>query len=207
MSVEVVKHIYPVFDQLVSRESKERLLNQHARVIWFTGLSGSGKTTLARDAEKILYEMGHTTMLLDGDNVRAGINKNLSFSPEDRLENIRRIAETAKLFLNCGVITLCCFVSPTEELRRLAESIVGPDDFIEVYVNTPIEECERRDVKGLYAKARRGEIPDFTGISAPFEPPAHPSIVIQTSGRTEEECVQDLLRFLVPIFRHEEESL
>ena len=205
--MEAIKHIYPVFDQLVSRESKERLLNQHARVIWFTGLSGSGKTTLARDAEKILYEMGHTTMLLDGDNVRAGINKNLSFSPEDRLENIRRIAETAKLFLNCGVITLCCFVSPTEELRRLAESIVGPDDFIEVYVNTPIEECERRDVKGLYAKARRGEIPDFTGISAPFEPPAHPSIVIQTSGRTEEECVQDLLRFLVPIFRHEEESL
>ena len=207
MSVEVVKHIYPVFDQLVSRESKERLLNQHARVIWFTGLSGSGKTTLARDAEKILYEMGHTTMLLDGDNVRTGINNNLGFSPEDRLENIRRIAETAKLFLNCGVITLCCFVSPTEELRRLAESIVGPDDFIEVYVNTPLEECERRDVKGLYAKARRGEIPEFTGISAPFEPPAHPSIVIQTTGRTEDECVQDLLRFLVPIFRHEEESL
>ena len=205
--MEAIKHIYPVFDQLVSRESKERLLNQHARVIWFTGLSGSGKTTIARDAEKILYEMGHTTMLLDGDNVRTGINKNLGFSPEDRLENIRRIAETAKLFLNCGIITLCCFVSPTEELRRLAESIVGPDDFIEVYVNTPIEECERRDVKGLYAKARSGEIPDFTGISAPFEPPAHPSIVIQTAGRTEEECVQDLLKFLVPIFRHEEESL
>ena len=201
--MKIVRHIYPVFDQLVSRDSKEWLLQQRARVIWFTGLSGSGKTTIARDLEKVLYEMGHMTMLLDGDNVRAGINNNLGFSPDDRRENIRRIAEAAKLFLDCGIITLCCFVSPTEELRQLAAEIIGPKDFIEVYVNTSIEECERRDVKGLYAKARKGEIPDFTGISAPFEPPANPAFEIKTEGRSEEECVQELLKFLVPLLQHE----
>jgi adenylylsulfate kinase len=202
--MKVVKHIYPVFDQLVSRESKEWLLQQRSRVVWFTGLSGSGKTTIARDAEKVLYEMGHMTMLLDGDNVRAGINNNLGFSADDRRENIRRIAEAAKLFMDCGIITLCCFVSPTEELRQLAASIVGPGDFIEIYVNTPIEECEKRDVKGLYAKARKGEIADFTGISAPFEPPLHPALEINTAHCKEEECVQELLKFLVPLLQHED---
>jgi len=197
------RHIYPVFDQLVSRESKEWLLQQHSRVVWFTGLSGSGKTTIAKEAEKALYEMGHITMLLDGDNVRSGINNNLGFSPDDRRENIRRIAEAAKLFLDCGIITLCCFVSPTEELRQLAKSIIGPKDFLEVYVNTPIEECERRDVKGLYAKARKGEIADFTGISAPFEPPLHPALELKTQGRKEEDSVKELLDFLLPIIRHQ----
>jgi adenylylsulfate kinase len=201
--MKVVRHIYPVFDQLVSRQSKEWLLQQRAKVIWFTGLSGSGKTTIARDAEKVLYEMGHMTMLLDGDNVRAGINNNLGFSAEDRHENIRRIAEAAKLFLDCGIITLCCFVSPTEELRELAAKIIGPVDFIEVYVNTSLEECEKRDVKGLYAKARNGEIPDFTGISAPFEAPASPALVLNTEGRSEEDTVKDLLKFLVPLLQHE----
>ena len=195
------RHIYPVFDQLVSRESKEWLLQQHSRVVWFTGLSGSGKTTIAKEAEKALYEMGHITMLLDGDNVRSGINNNLGFSPEDRLENIRRIAEAAKLFLDCGIITLCCFVSPTEELRLMAKSIIGPKDFIEVYVNTPLEECERRDVKGLYAKARKGEIADFTGISAPFEAPSHPALELKTQGRKEEDSVKELMNFLLPIVR------
>ena len=198
-----VRHIYPVFDQLVSRESKEWLLQQHSRVVWFTGLSGSGKTTIAKEAEKVLYEMGHTTMLLDGDNVRSGINNNLGFSHEDRRENIRRIAEASKLFLDCGIITLCCFVSPTEELRQLAKSIIGPKDFIEVYVNAPIEECERRDVKGLYAKARKGEIADFTGISAPFEAPSHPALELKTQGRKEEDSVKELLDFLLPIIRHQ----
>ena len=201
--MKVVRHIYPVFDQLVSRQSKEWLLQQRAKVIWFTGLSGSGKTTIARDAEKVLYEMGHMTMLLDGDNVRAGINNNLGFSAEDRHENIRRIAEAAKLFLDCGIITLCCFVSPTEELRQLAAKIIGPADFIEVYVNTSLEECEKRDVKGLYAKARKGEIPDFTGISAPFEVPGAPALVLNTEGRSEEDTVKDLLKFLVPLLQHE----
>jgi adenylylsulfate kinase len=147
--------------------------------------------------------MGHITMLLDGDNVRSGINNNLGFSPDDRRENIRRIAEAAKLFLDCGIITLCCFVSPTEELRQLAKSIIGPKDFLEVYVNTPIEECERRDVKGLYAKARKGEIADFTGISAPFEPPLHPALELKTQGRKEEDSVKELLDFLLPIIRHQ----
>lgn len=201
--MKVVRHIYPVFDQLVQRESKEWLLQQRSKVIWFTGLSGSGKTTLARDMEKVLYEMGHMTMLLDGDNVRAGINSNLGFSPEDRYENIRRIAEVAKLFLDSGVVTICCFVSPTEELRRLAAGIIGENDFIEVYVNTPLEECERRDVKGLYAKARKGEIPEFTGISAPFEAPVNPAIEIKTEGRTAEACVKELLKYLVPMLQHE----
>ena len=198
------RHIYPVFDQLVQRESKEWLLQQRAKVIWFTGLSGSGKTTLARDMEKVLYEMGHMTMLLDGDNVRAGINSNLGFSPEDRYENIRRIAEVAQLFLNSGVITICCFVSPTEELRKMAADIIGEKDFVEVYVNTPLEECERRDVKGLYAKARKGEIPDFTGISAPFEVPQNPAIEIKTEGRSTEACVKELLRHIVPMLQHED---
>ena len=197
------RHIYPSYDQMVTRESKEWLLQQHAKVVWFTGLSGSGKTTIARDLEKALYEMGHTTMLLDGDNVRAGINNNLGFSPEDRHENIRRIAETAKLFLDCGVITLCCFVSPTEELRQLAKGIISTKDFIEVYVNTPIEECERRDVKGLYAKARKGEIADFTGISAPFEAPLNPAFEIRTEGHSEKDCVTELLNFLLHMVRHE----
>ena len=197
------RHIYPSYDQMVTRERKEWLLQQHAKVVWFTGLSGSGKTTIARDLEKALYEMGHTTMLLDGDNVRAGINNNLGFSPEDRHENIRRIAETAKLFLDCGVITLCCFVSPTEDLRQLAKGIIGAKDFIEVYVNTPIEECERRDVKGLYAKARKGEIGDFTGISAPFEAPLHPEFEIRTEGRSEKDSVTELLNFLLPRVQHE----
>ncbi len=190
-----------MFDQLVSRESKEWLLQQQSRVVWFTGLSGSGKTTIARDAEKALHAMGHVTMLLDGDNVRAGINNNLGFSPDDRRENIRRIAEAARLFLDCGIITLCCFVSPTEELRQLASDIIGANDFIEVYVNTPIEECERRDVKGLYAKARKGEIAEFTGISAPFEPPLHPALELRTEGRSEADCVKELLDYLLPIVR------
>ncbi len=201
--MRVERNIFPVFDEMVSRTNKEWLLQQRARVIWFTGLSGSGKTTIAKETEKILHEMGHMTMLLDGDNVRAGINNNLGFSPEDRLENIRRIAEVAKLFLDAGIITLCCFVSPTEELRRLAEKIVGPRDFVEVYINTPLEECEKRDVKGLYARARKGEIPDFTGINAPFEPPLKPAFEIQTKEQTEEHSVRDLLKFLIPLVQHD----
>jgi adenylylsulfate kinase len=201
--MKVERNIYPVFDEMVSRINKEWLLQQRARVIWLTGLSGSGKTTIAKEAEKVLHEMGHMTMLLDGDNVRAGINNNLGFSPADRHENIRRIAEAARLFLNCGVITLCCFVSPTEELRQLACSIIGAHDFIEIYINTPIEECERRDVKGLYARARKGEIADFTGISAPFEAPPKPALEIKTGEMSEEECVKKLLKFIVPLVQHE----
>lgn len=199
--MEVPQHIHPVFHQLLSRSDKETLLRQRAKVFWFTGLSGSGKTTIAKGLERALHEKEFLVMVLDGDNVRAGINNNLGFLDADRKENIRRIAEVAKLFLGCGVITICCFVSPTNEIRKLAQDIIGKEDFLEVYVNTPVEECERRDVKGLYAKARAGEVKDFTGISAPFEVPLHSDLEIKTQGRTEEQSVAEALRFALPLIK------
>jgi adenylylsulfate kinase len=192
-------HIYPVFDKIVPREQKEERLNQHAMVVWFTGLSGSGKTTLAIALEKSLFERGFLTQILDGDIIRTGINNNLGFSPDDRTENIRRIAEVSKLFLHCGIITLCAFVSPTQEIRQLVRRIVGRDSFYEIYVNTPIEVCEQRDVKGLYAKARAGEIKDFTGVNAPFENPEDADFFIDTSTLSLDECVELLLQKLLPI--------
>jgi len=168
MVERILKNIHPVFERIIPRTTKEERLNQKAKVIWFTGLSGSGKTTLASALEKKLFEMGYFTQILDGDNIRTGINNNLGFSEEDRLENIRRIAEVSKLILNCGVVTICAFISPTEEIRQMAMDIIGKEDFIEVYVSTPVEVCEQRDVKGLYAKARAGLIQDITGVNAPF---------------------------------------
>lgn len=201
--VQSERHIYPSYDQFVSRHNKEWLLQQRSRVIWLTGLSGSGKTTIAKGVERVLYEMGHLTMILDGDNVRDGINNNLGFSPADRTENIRRIAETAKLFMQSGVVTICSFVSPTHAIRQVAADIIGPKDFIEVYINTPLELCETRDVKGLYAKARKGEIADFTGISAPFEAPLQPALEIQTKGKKVEDSIKELLDYIVPIIQHD----
>ncbi len=189
-------NIYTVFDEIISREEKERFLKQKARVIWLTGLSGSGKTTLAKGLERKLHDHGFFTKLLDGDNVRAGINNNLGFGTDDRVENIRRISEVAKLFMDGGVITICCFVSPTNDLRDMAKEIIGADDFILVHVNTSIEECERRDVKGLYKRARKGEIPNFTGISAPFDEPVNPKVTISTEGREIDDCVGSLLNSL-----------
>jgi len=196
------ENIHPNFDQLLPRDSKELLLRQRSKVLWLTGLSGSGKSTLAKELENVLHKKGFLVMVLDGDNVRTGINNNLGFSDEDRKENIRRIAEVAKLFLNCGVITICSFVSPTMDIRNLAKGIIGSEDFIEVYINTPIEECERRDVKGLYAKARRGEIKDFTGINAPFEAPIKPDLEIKTSNKKVEENTSELLNHLLPLIQH-----
>ncbi len=187
-----MKNIYPIFDRMLPREEKEQKLEQRAKVLWFTGLSGSGKTTLAIQLERHLFEMGYFTQLLDGDNIRTGLNANLGFSEEDRKENIRRIAEVGKLFANCGVIVLACFVSPTEEIRQQAKEIIG-EDFVEVFVDTPLEICEQRDVKGLYQKARAGEIKDFTGISSPFEVPMNPDICIKTDKKTIEKTVQELL--------------
>ena len=161
---EAKENIFTVFDELISREEKEAVLGQKAISIWMTGLSGSGKTTIAKALERMLHKDGHLSQLLDGDNIRVGISNNLSFSPEDRQENIRRIAEVTKLFVNCGVITINCFVSPTRDIRQMAKDIIGEENFIEVFVNTPLEVCESRDVKGLYAKARSGQIKDFTGI-------------------------------------------
>ena len=176
------KNIHTVFQKLLKRADKEALLNQHSKVIWLTGLSGSGKTSIAAWLEKKLNDEGYLTQVLDGDNVRSGINNNLAFTKEDRLENIRRISEVSKLFLNCGIITINSFVSPTEDIRDLAKEIIGEENFLEVYINTSLEECEKRDVKGLYKKARKGEIPNFTGISAPFEAPKTPALIIGTEG-------------------------
>ena len=182
-------NIYPSFPGFISREEKERLLNQHSLVIWFTGLSGSGKTTLAQHLEQELYKKGYLTQILDGDNIRAGINNNLKFTEEDRKENIRRIAEVAKLLMNSGIITLCSFISPTKEIRDLAKQIIGRENFFEVYVNAPLEVCEQRDVKGLYAKARKGEIKNFTGISSPFDAPEDCDIEVKTDQETIEVLV------------------
>jgi len=177
----MVKNIYPVFDRIYDRKVKEEILRQSAKVIWFTGLSGSGKTTLAANLEKELFFRRYFCQVLDGDNIRSGINNNLGFSKEDRLENIRRISEVTKLLVNTGIITICSFISPTEEIRQMAKNIIGENDFIEVFLNTPLEVCEKRDTKGLYKKARSGEIKDFTGISSPFEAPMNPDIEIDTS--------------------------
>lgn len=192
------KHIYPVFDKIVTRDEKEKKLNQKSKVIWFTGLSGSGKTTLASALERQLFGKGFLTQILDGDNIRSGINNNLGFSPEDRFENIRRIAEISKLLIHSGVICICAFVSPTEDVRNIVRSIVGEDDFLEIYVSTPLEVCEMRDVKGLYKKARAGEIQEFTGISAPFEIPQNIVLSIDTTDKTVDECVAVLLDKLIP---------
>ena len=190
------ENIYPIFDRMLSRQDKEALLHQRGVMLWFTGLSGSGKSTVAIALERELHKRGLLCRILDGDNIRMGINANLGFSEEDRRENIRRVAEVAKPFVDTGIITIAAFVSPTEELRQLAENIIGKDDFKEIFISTPIEECERRDVKGLYARARRGEVKNFTGISAPFEAPKHPALSIDTSKMPLEESVNMLLKFL-----------
>ena len=186
-------HIYPIFEQMLQRSDREQLLRQKSVMIWFTGLSGSGKSTLAIALERELYKRGFLTRILDGDNIRSGINNNLGFSEADRTENIRRIAEVSKLFVDCGIVTIAAFISPTRAIRQMAREIIGKDDFLEVYVSTPLEECEKRDVKGLYKKARKGEIRDFTGISAPFEAPLHPFLEIDTSCHSLEESVKILL--------------
>lgn len=189
-------NIYPIFDRMLGRADKEQLLGQRGVMLWFTGLSGSGKSTVAIALERELQRRGLLCRILDGDNIRTGINANLGFSPEDRRENIRRIAEVARLFVDTGIITIAAFISPTEEVRRMAAGIIGPDDFKEIFISTPIEECERRDVKGLYARARRGEIKDFTGVSAPFEAPAAPALSLDTSRLSLEESVKRLLALL-----------
>ncbi len=191
------RNIFSVFDEILSRESKENLLNQRSLAIWLTGLSGSGKTTIAIALEQLLNKKGFLTQVLDGDNIRAGINNNLGFSEADRTENIRRIAEINKLFVNCGVVTINCFVSPTQAIRAQAKSIIGEENFLEVFVNTPLEICEQRDVKGLYAKARKGEIKNFTGIDAPFEAPTSNFVDLKTADSTPLEAAQQLIEIIL----------
>lgn len=180
----------------IAKEDRERLLGQKGIVIWFTGLSGSGKSTLAHAIEERLFESGHISFVLDGDNVRHGLNKNLGFSPEDREENIRRIGEVAKLFADTGVITMTAFISPYRADRDKARALLNPGEFIEVFVKIPIEVAEERDPKGLYKKARAGEIKDFTGISAPYEEPLHPELVIDTSQLDLEQSVEKVFSYL-----------
>lgn len=191
-------NIYPIFEKTLQRADREKLLKQKGIMIWFTGLSGSGKSTLAIALERELYKQGVLCRILDGDNIRSGINNNLGFSDTDRTENIRRIAEVSKLFVDCGIVTIAAFISPTNAIRKMAADIIGNDDFLEIYVSTPIAECEKRDVKGLYAKARRGEIKDFTGISSPFEAPEHSFISIDTSCQPLEESVKTVLKAIEP---------
>ena len=191
-------NIYPIFDRMQTRADKEQLLGQRGIMIWFTGLSGSGKSTVAIALERELSSRGLLCRILDGDNIRSGINNNLGFSADDRRENIRRIAEVGKLFVDTGIITLAAFISPDNEMRGMASDIIGADSFLEVYVSTPLEECERRDVKGLYAKARRGEIKNFTGISAPFEAPTSPALDLDTSQLSLQESVERLLDLIIP---------
>lgn len=179
-----MENIHPIFDRIVSRSEKEQFLNQKAKVFWLTGLSGSGKSTIAEKVERMLFEEGFMVQIIDGDNMRSGVCNNLGFSLEDREENIRRIAEVSKLIVNCGVICINSFVSPTKEIRRKAKEIIGVDDFFEVFISTSIEECESRDVKGLYAKARAGEIKNFTGIDSPFETPENPALLINTGEQS-----------------------
>jgi len=196
-----MNNIHPVFDRIKNRTAKEIYLKQKAKVIWFTGLSGSGKTTLASMLEKRLFELNYFCQILDGDNVRSGINKNLKFTEEDRMENIRRIAEVSKLFMNCGIILICAFISPTREMREMAKEIIGKDNFLEIFVDTPIEICEQRDPKGLYKKARAGEIKNFTGISSPFEVPDKPFLVVDNTNPNMDDTVRTMTKKIIPEVR------
>jgi adenylylsulfate kinase len=194
-------NIHPVFDKILKREDKERLLNQRSKVIWMTGLSGAGKTTIAKHLDEALYERGYIAQILDGDNIRSGINNNLTFTEEDRYENIRRIAEVSKLFINCGIIIINSFISPTDEIRKMAMEIIGRENFIEVFVDAPLDVCEQRDTKGLYAKARKGEIKNFTGIDSPFEVPTGADIILRTDIQTVEESVSKVLDYILPLIK------
>jgi adenylylsulfate kinase len=195
---------HPAKDKkIIFRNQKETLLQQRGKVIWLTGLPCSGKTTLAVRLEKELFDKGFLIRILDGDNVRTGINNNLGFSEADRLENIRRIAEISKLFVECGVITINGFVSPTESLRTMAKEIIGDEDFIEVYVNSPLEVCEQRDVKGMYRKARAGMIKEFTGVSSVFEEPLHADIEIRTDLLNIEQSVMKILEYILPQIKYD----
>ena len=196
-----MNYIYPIKTK-VSAGERQRLMGQKPKLIWFTGLSGSGKSTLAVQLEAALHAQGFKTYLLDGDNIRSGLNKDLSFSDDARVENIRRISEVCKLFLDAGVILLSAFISPFQADREQVKNIVGGENYIEVFVDTPLEVCEQRDVKGLYKKARAGEIPNFTGISSPYEKPLHPDVVIETDKLSVEESLDLLMTAIVPKISH-----
>ena len=199
MEKNIVKHDYTVDQNL------RGILKKHgAKLLWFTGLSGSGKSTIANRVEQVLHEKGVHTYTLDGDNVRKGLNNDLSFRPEDRTENIRRIAETANLMIDAGLVVLAAFVSPYRKDRENIRTVVGSENMVEIYVNTSVEECERRDVKGLYKKARAGEIKNMTGISSPYEAPTNPEIEVKTEELNVEEATEHIINAIYPKLNHHE---
>jgi len=199
MKENIIPHHYQV-----SKADREDGNKHKSFLIWFTGLSGSGKSTIANVVEQELYKLGVKSYTLDGDNIRKGINSDLTFAPEDRTENIRRIAEIANLMIDGGLVTLAAFVSPYKKDRENIKNIVKDDNFVEVYINTSVEECERRDVKGLYKKARAGEIKNMTGISAPYEAPENPDIEIKTEEKSVEEAVHDIMNYIKPKLKLEQ---
>lgn len=191
MKENIITHTFGV-----SQQDRNKQNNHNSFVLWFTGLSGSGKSTLANEVERALIKLSVRTYILDGDNIRQGLNKNLSFSPEDRGENIRRIAEVSKLMIDAGIVVLAAFVSPYIKDRENIKKIIGDSQYIEIYVNTPIAVCESRDVKGLYKKARAGEIANFTGVNAPYEPSENPDIEIDTSKQSSQKTVDEVIEFV-----------
>ncbi len=195
-------HIHPIFDRLLQRSDWEGRLKQRSKVLWLTGLSGSGKSTIAQHLERRLYNEGFFAQVLDGDNIRTGINNNLGFNLEDRQENIRRIAEISRLYLNSGIITINSFISPTREIRAFAKSIIGEADFVEIFIKAPLEVCEQRDVKGLYKKARSGVIKGFTGIDSPYEAPDNSALVIDTVELNIEQSVVTIFDHIYPLIKN-----
>lgn len=192
-------NLFSTNHELIPKAEKEKLLKQRGICLWLTGLSGSGKTSIAKDVAKKLHSKGFITKVLDGDNIRLGINKNLTFSEQDRMENIRRTAEISKLFVDCGIVTICCLVSPKKNMRNLAKEIIGEDNFYEIFIATSIEDCEIRDTKGLYKKARSGELLNFTGISSTYEEPIGPSLSIPTKEKNIKESSEILYNFVFPL--------
>ena len=192
-----MNNIHPIYTSMLSRDDRQKALHQKSMALWFTGLSGSGKSTIAVALERALFSRGFVAQVLDGDNIRSGINSNLGFSLEDRQENIRRIAEVAKLYVHSGLVTICSFISPTIEIRQMAKQIIGHEDFYEIFVDTPLAVCEQRDVKGLYEKARKGEIKGFTGIDSPYENPREPALTIKTADQTLEQSLNQVLEFTI----------
>ncbi len=193
-----MNNIHPIFDRMISPSEREKRLNQNSKVLWLTGLSGSGKSTIAVALERLLFERNYFAQVIDGDNIRNGINNNLGFTQDDRAENIRRISEVAKLYLNSGLITICSFISPTIDIRNMAKKIIGAGSFIEIFIDTPLAVCEARDVKGLYKKARAGEISNFTGIDSPYEQPISPDLKVDTENISVQESVNQIFNFIQP---------
>lgn len=196
-----MNQIFPIFDKIIPAKEKEKRYQQRSVCIWFTGLSGSGKSTLAILLEHFLFDNYYKTALFDGDNIRTGLNKDLAFSIDDRTENIRRIAEVNKLFIENGIITINAFVSPTEELRNLARSIIGQERFYLIYCKSSLATCEKRDKKGLYQKAKNGQISDFTGVSSPFEEPINADLIVDTENQSKEESLDQIIQYILPKLR------